>query len=421
MLEIQRPQQNWKESTNIRREPGETYSHLFARLHAPLIGYYRSWTYNEPMVISSDRDRELAEMHRVLNKACAYYASHYRDFLDLIPFEDKVLDLLAKVDRTPFEAGTARPDFIIDEDGHLLICEITARFFGNGYFLSFFNECAGQAMAEAAGITDRRSYFEDMLAYLAQKPGKARFMNVLMSADKSDSIGLYVPFYTALGLTCSIIPAEEVEERFAELPGSFLVSALNQKDLLGFSPVTLRRLAALGMRNDFRTIFLLHDKRFFRLFDEPRFCSAALTEEETAFLRAHTITTYLPAIDPAMFAKARRNKNDFILKHRCLGKSERVYAGCLTDAAVWEELFASGEVEEMILQPFIHQKPFTTTWKNETITDFVSGTILSIDDRYFGAGLFRTSSRPVINQADAHKISPLISDQGQRLKSSFYL
>ena len=421
MREMKRPNINRNGILPIRRRKGETYYDLFGRLHAPLIGYYRSWTYDPPMVITSEREQELAEMHRVLRKACAHYAAHYRDFLDLIPYEDRVLELLAYVEGSPFEAGTARPDFIIGEDGSLLICEITARFFGNGYFLSFFNECAGQAMAEEAGITDRRSYFEEMLAYFAAKPGEARRLTVLASADKSDSIGLYVPFYTALGLSCTIIPAGKVEDSLHKLPGSFIVSALNQKDLLSFSDATLRRLADLGMRNDFRSIFLLHDKRFFRLFDEPRFTRAALTEEETAFLRAHAITTYLPAIDSDMFAEARRNKDAFILKHRCLGKSERVYAGCLTDQAVWEELFTSGDVADMILQPFIRQRPFTTVWKNEIITDFVSGTILSVDDRFFGTGLFRTSSRPVINQTDAHKISPLITDQGQKLKECFYL
>ena len=81
----------------------------------------------------------------------------------------------------------------------------------------------------------------------------------------------------------------------------------------------------------------------------------------------------------------------------------------------------------MILQPFIHQRLFETRWKSwddlmpKKVQDYVSGTILNLDGIYFGTGLFRTSSRPVINQIDAHKISPVITDQGNRFRSRFLL
>ena len=154
-----RPEPDVPAQMKIRREDGETYMHLFERLQAPLIPYYGSWTYPEPIVVSKSRDEELREMNRVLSKACGYYAGHYRDYLDIIPYQEKVLDILAYVEDRPFEAGTARPDYIMDENGNLLICEITARFFANGYFLSFFNEMVGKYKAEEAGVTDSVSYF----------------------------------------------------------------------------------------------------------------------------------------------------------------------------------------------------------------------------------------------------------------------
>ena len=181
------------------------------------------------------------------------------------------------------------------------------------------------------------------------------------------------------------------------------------------------------MLNDFRTSFLLHDKRFFRLCYEPRFTDAALTPEETEFLKQHTIRTYLPEIDSEIFSYARTHKDEFILKHHCLGKSISVYAGCLTSPEEWEALYANGDVGQMILQPFIHQKLFETSWKSRgdrtphKVQDYVSGTILNLDGLYFGTGFFRTSSRPVINQKDAHKISPVVTDQGGRFRSKFLL
>lgn len=425
--EQSRPEIDIHARMKIRREEGETYMHLFERLQSPLIPYYGSWTYNEPMVVTGSRDQELREMNRVLSKACDYYAGHYRDYLDIIPYQEKVLDILDYVADRPFEAGTARPDYIMDENGNLLICEITARFFANGYFLSFFNEMVGRYKAEEAGVTDRVSYFEQMLSRFADKLADRKKVYSLSSSDISDSIGLYIPFYHALGAETEVIMAGDVESRLPELKGNMVVSALNQFDLLSFSSETLHYLADIGMVNDFRSIFLLHDKRFFRLFYEPRFTDAALTPEETEFLRQHTIRTYLPETDSEIFSYAEKHKDEFILKHYCLGKSISVYAGCLTSPEDWEALYANGDVSQMILQPFIRQRLFETSWKSRgdqtphRVQDYVSGTILNLDGLYFGTGLFRTSSRPVINQKDAHKISPVVTDQGDRFRSKFIL
>ena len=165
------------------------------------------------------------------------------------------------------------------------------------------------------------------------------------------------------------------------------------------------------MRNDYRTILLLHDKRFFHLFGRDDFTGRCLTPAETDFLRGHTVPTYVQGWDEEIWEHARAHKDGYILKHHCLGKSEQVYAGCVTEQETWEGLFASGAVENMILQPFMRQRIFPTVWQGKPLLDYVSGTILTVDDRYFGTGLFRTSTRPVINQTDAHKIAPLVTDQ----------
>lgn len=391
-----------------------TYWKLFEDLHTDLIPYYRSWAHDVPMVLSSKKDGEIGEIARILYKCCLHYIRHYREFLDLIPYDDEILSILEFSEQYPYRAGTWRPDYVIREDGRILLCEITSRFFGNGYFLSYFMEHAGLVFAEEAGIRDRKSYFEDMLSYFADMRGEKKRLLVVKSADKSDSIRLYVPFYKALGMETVILEADQIESNLDLVKGSMVVSALNQKDMLGLETDTLKTLVDAGMRNDMRTIFLLHDKRFFRLFHEKRFTDGCLTEEETAFLKKHTIETYIPG-DGEIWDIARREKDGFILKHHCLGKSEKVYAGCVTEKEEWERLYREGEVKNMILQPFIRQKLYPTVWKDVRLDDYVSGTILTVDDRYFGTGLFRTSTRPVINQTDAHKIAPLITDEAERI------
>ena len=397
------------------------YEHIFFEANKKYVPYYRSWMHDVPMIVSKERDNELRKLSEILYKCCYYYVFHYKEYLARIPYDEKVLEILSYVEDKPFRAGTYRPDYLICSDNQLRLCEITSRFFGNGYFLSFFTEYAAKVFAAQAGVKIIKKYFEQLLNYMAYLARGRESLVVIKSADKSDSIKLYVPFYQALGLKTTILEAYEVESNLSLLQDAFVVSALNQKDLLSFSDKTLSTLANAYMYNDFRTIFLLHDKRFFALFSDDDFVQKCLTKEEATFLREHTVTTYLYGFHEEIWEDARKNKDRYILKHHCLGKSESVYAGPMTSEKQWEQLFKSGDIQHMILQPFMEQKRFPTVLNGEEINDYVSGTILTVDNYYFGTGMFRTSTSPVINVTDAHKIAQLTTSDIDRFPNAHIL
>ena len=397
------------------------YTRLFERIHGERQSYYGRWIHDIPITVSSERDAELAEIQRVLYKCCHYFAFHYRDWLKFVPLDEATLETLEYCERYPFRAGTYRPDILLCTDGSVRVCEITSRFFGNGYFLTFFYDWAASEMLSRAGIESQTTYMEDMLEYFADMADGYRRLVVLKSADRSDSIKLYVPFYEALGLQPTILEADEVEPNAALLEDAFVVSALNQMDLAQFSPETRHLMADVGCRNDFRTIYLLHDKRFFRLFFEDAFTGAFLTEDETAFLRAHTVQTYLPQVDGELFDYARQHKDGFIMKHHRLGKSEKVYAGCLTAQPEWDALFEPANLQDLILQPFEQQRTFFITWEGQAFDDYACGSILTLDDKYFGPGIVRTSSCPVINQGDDRKFAHVVTDQADRFPVHYEL
>lgn len=398
---------------------GESYRSLFERIHSERHAYFGTWIHSMPMTVSPARDDELRELGRVLFACAHHYAEHYREWLGLIPYDDAVLETLEYCERYPFRAGTWRPDILLCTDGSIRVCEITSRFFGNGYFFSYFYDEAAVRKCEATGVDSYTTRMEEMLTYFAQMADGYERLVLVKSADRSDSIRLYVPFYDALGLKVSVFEQDEVERHLGELEGAFVVSALNQHDLASFLPTTRHLMADVGMRNDFRTIYLLHDKRFFRLFFEDAFVRGCLSEEETAFLRAHVVQTYLPEADPEVFEQARRNKDGFIMKHHCLGKSEKVYAGPLCTEDQWEDLFAPEVLPRMILQPFMDQRTFAITWQGTAFNDYACGSILTVDDRYFGPSLVRTSSCPVMNQGDDRKFAPIVTDQAERLGAHY--
>ena len=376
------------------------------------MAYYARWIHDQPIVVTRERDAELRKLKEVLYKCAAHFAETYLEWLHVVPHTDAVLETLEHASRYPFRAGTYRPDILMCADGSLRACEITSRFFGNGYFLSKFYATAGERKARAKGATRLTSYMDAMLDRFARMASGKRRLVVLKSADPSDSIRLYVPFYKELGLEATILEAKEVEQNLGLLErDALVVSALNQADLARLAPATRRLMADVGCRSDFRTIYLLHDKRFFRLFREDAFTGGCLSAEETAFLRAHTVETFLPALDPEVFAYARGHKDGFIIKNHWLGKSEQVLAGCLCTQDAWEACFEPDRVFDMVLQPFIEPRSFVLSWEGRACRDYVCGTMLTLDDGYFGPGVIRASNSRVINQGDDRKFSFAITDE----------
>ena len=384
--------------------------------------YYGRWIHEAPIVVTPERDAELRKLGELLHRCAQRFAASWRGWLHVVPHSEAVQETLEYCERYPYAAGTYRPDILMCADGTLRACEITSRFFGNGYFLSYFYDAAGRIKAHAAGVGSYTSYMDEMLAYFAAMAQGKRRLVVLKSADRSDSIRLYVPFYEELGLMATILEADDIEANLALLKDDALVvSALNQVDLAKLAPETRHLMADVGCRNDFRTIYLLHDKRFFRLFFDDAFTGGCLNAEETAFLRAHVVETYLPQLDPEVFAYARTHKDEFIIKNHWLGKSEQVYAGRMCNELTWRSLFLPWKVKDMILQPFHEPRSFQVRWEGRACTDFVCGTMLTLDDRYFGPGVIRASNSRVINQGDDRKFSFVITDETTRFDPCFLL
>ena len=376
-----------------------------------LSDYYLRWYHDRPVAITTPRRKELQKLHRILYKCAEHLALNYKEYIrKWLPLSDKELEILEIQEIKPFRAGTWRPDYIIGSDGSLRICEITSRFFGHGIFMSRFAEEAADRFISKFPGASRDSDYPALMAYMAGLPEGRKRIYVLKSADKTNEIRLYKDFYEKLGHEFHVLEANEVEpfRREWDSDGVLVISALNQRDLLSYSLETIRAMVDRDMISDFRNIFLLHDKRFMRLWFEDSFTGRFLSGDETEFLRSRSIPTW-DCSDPEtadILADASLNKDTYILKPYRLGKSEGVKAGVLTGKAEWEAIDTSG----MIIQPFIPQRTFRTEWEGQVFDDYLCGMMLCVDDKYFGSGLFRASSLPVTNIGDDRKACPLLTD-----------
>lgn len=323
------------------------------------------------------------------------------------------MEILSEQSRYPFRAGTFRPDYIITEDGSIKLCEITSRFFAHGIFMSRFSDMFAKDFCNRNGLRSPYSRFDEMMEYMMEIIGDRTRIYVFKSADRTSEIRLYKSFYEDHYIQVKVLEAGQIERcrKDWDRPDTFIVSALNQKDILSLQMDTLRAMMRLGSYSDFRNIFLIHDKRFMHMWFDDAFTDCCLNPEDAAFLRAHAIPTYLTPP-----AEARTDKDAWILKPWRLGKSEGVHAGPLTSQADWDALFESGATEGMIAQPFLRQRTYPTVFEGKAYDDYFCGMMLCVNDKYFDSGYFRCSSLPVTNQGDDRKAAVIHSGNPAVLK-----
>ena len=386
------------------------------QLFADKTDYYHHWYHAKPMLITSERRDELQRMQALLYKCIAYMAEHYREWVPkYMPLDEKVMEILDRQSRYPFRAGAYRPDYLISDDGRLLFVEITSRFFGHGIWANYPSEAMAQQFMAAHPGASWESSYDELLTYMRDIIPAGCPLYVLKSSDRGSESTFYTKFYEYYGHEVTVYEAAEVEANIDQWSHDAVVfSALNQHDLLSFKMDTLQAMIDVRMLNDFRTIFLAHDKRFLHLIFVDDFTRECLTEEETAFLRQHTIPTYLyNNVYKEIWEDALQHKERYILKPYDLGKSVGLYAGVMTDEDTWKSLLTShlsSLTSQYILQPFIQQRTYPCVWEGNHYDEYVCGMMLCMDDRYFDSGVFRTSSAPVTNKVDDRKMCVIHSD-----------
>jgi len=377
-------------------------------MYSDLASYYHRWYHQRPVALTSARWQELERLHRVLYTCVRFFCDSYGEFLPgVMPLSDKEMTLLEHQRQYPFRAGTWRPDYILDTDGNIRLCEITSRFFAHGIFMSWFGEqAADRFLREHFPGETRRTCFPEMMEYMRGLADGKKTLFVLKSADKSGEIRLYSRFYSSLGLQVEVAEAPEVEARRKDWcrPDALVVNALNQRDLLGFSMDTLDALMEAGLYSNLCNTFLIHDKRLMALWFRDSFTSRCLDPEDTDFLRAHAIPTFLE-----IPADAYENKDRYILKPWRLGKSEGLLPGPLMTEDQWKRRLDGG-TEGLLAQPFIGQRTFHTVWEGTPFEDYLCGMMLCVDQHFFGPGYFRFSSLPVTNWGDDRKGCALQTD-----------
>ncbi len=397
---------------------GNPLQQAFLQVSPGASDYFRQWTYDIPLAIRPETHECLGRIQQLYLKCIRHIAENYLDhYRDLMPVPDRVAEILDLCRSRPYRPGTYRTDFVVGEDNRIRLIETTCRFAMNGYFTSgfFVHNLADRFLASRSDIRKMDAYtpfFDHYMDYF----GSFDHVCLLKGADNRNDTKFVIPMFEQAGFPVHVIAAGEVPVRTHDFVGAAVLGELSHEEICNLPTETIEAIIASNSMNDLRTVFLIHDKRFFALLYNDAFVQAVLTTAEIAELRSCLVPTFTKRLNPEIWPQARNEKDRWIIKPYNMGKSIDVFAGPITPVGEWESLFDSGRADTMVLQEYIPQRKFRGTIAGALREDYVAGTLLFFEDGFYGAGLFRASSHPVTNQGDDRKIAPLVTPDYERFE-----
>jgi hypothetical protein len=384
----------------------------FVEVAETAIPYFGQYTYRQPMVITLETNDEMHFLQKAMYRAIRHFVENFEEYRHLMPVSDEVSAILARCKDVPYRTGTYRTDFLIDENKRIRLIEITCRFALNGLlragFLHLMVDQMLQNKPQVRKIDQYSAFFDAFLAYLGE------FSHVCFLKDDSFNEGRYFkPVFQNVGYPVHVIELNDIANRLDLLDNAAVIGQLTHDELCSLSPRALEKIIHSNIINDLRTVFLIHDKRFFSVLGNDDFLTKALGTADAERFRPYIVPTWGWHERRDLWAQAQQNKKDWIIKPRALGMGIGVKAGLLTDEAEWQSLFSQPEAVELTLQPYIVQTLFHGQVGAEERHDYVTGTLLFFEDHFFGPGVFRASSHPVTNQGDTRRLAHIVTNDTQ--------
>lgn len=384
----------------------------FLEVAKTAVPYFEQWTYRQPMAITLATNETLRFLQKAMYKAIRHFVENYDAYRHLMPVSEEVSAILALCQGVPYRTGTYRTDFLIDENKHIWLIEITCRFALNGLlrsgFLHFLSDRFLQDKPQVRKVDQYSTFFDELMAYFGE------FSHVCLLKDDRFNEGRYFkPVCENAGYLVHVIEYDDIPKRLDLLDKAAVIGQLRHDEWCALPTFATERIIHSNLINDLRTVFLVHDKRFFSVLGNDDFLNQAMSKAEAERFRAHLVPTWAWNERRDLWEQARQQKDNWIIKPRALGMGIGVKAGCLTDETEWQTIFSQTDAEDLTLQPYIPQTRFHGWVGEEERHDYVVGTLLFFEDHFFGPGVFRASSFPVTNQGDTRQLAHVVTDDVQ--------
>lgn len=383
--------------------------------------YFEQFTFDAPIVFTLPLIMELQELGKLLYRAIDVYSSDFSTYNHILPRssgETRVLDICRQY---PHRVGSFRADFIIDESNKLKIIEFNAGQPLNGFFTTGFFHNISLKRAVKYNITGIVDIYTPLLTYLEKYLCRAEKICAVHGDEYPGEQKFYPELFKNAGIECLPIHVGTLDKNLALLKNSSVIMELLPNEIANLSDKGVHALCERQSHNGIIPVLFSGSKRFFHLLTHPLFLRNHFTQEESKIIQKFIVPTYLPENSADVWGNALRNKNQYILKHHFMGRGEEVYSGLLTPEQDWQKLLTSGSLQDYVLQDFITQKVFAGRIGEQDRLDYITGTLLFLNQEFFGPGFIRTHTTPVTKgTGDFKKMAALISDSKNRVPGIHY-
>lgn len=371
--------------------------------------YLQQWLFDNPIIISRAKFDQSTELQTIFFKLINEFVINFEKYKRLMPLSPKVQKIIdIWQEKADYEIGTYRTDFVFDEQSDFRPIEITCRFAMNGYFSSSILNTHIDKRISDGEVSLYLSPYDAFLGFFISKLQNKNRVFVLRDNEYKNESKFFEPILRDAGLEVLFLTVNDLNTNQYEFDECLIINELNFDELMALEDSVHYKLSNTNFINDLRTVFLVHDKRFFAAINDEMLQRNCLTTEEIEMCKKLFIPSEMYSKDSKYWRDAKHNKDHWILKHRALGKSKSIYAGLVTDKKEWDALFNRSDINDFVLQQWVPQKTYTGSIKNREYNDYITGTFLFCNNNNFGFAEFRTSSFPVTNIVDHRKSVSMI-------------
>jgi hypothetical protein len=366
--------------------------------------YYRQYTYRQPFFISFDTNIKMKFIQKCMVQCIRHMVLNYQKFQYIMPLTSRAQEILEICNKFPYNPGTYRTDFIITHENEIKLIEISCRFALNGYIRSGFVNSYAEDFAKQNNIPIQFQYsdfYKDLQNYFGN------YKRVIILNDDAFNEGKYFKIIFAnAGYDVQILSINEIGKSAHLIKNAICITQMRHDELYSLPNDAIEAMMQGCLLNDLRTVIIPHDKRFFALLYNDEFRTSALGEELAAQFKNYLTPTYSPTTHSEIWESLPDSEQNWIIKPTVLGMSLGITASNSVSKQEWRKSLTDCDKNNIIFQPYLKQRRFNGLVGDEIRTmDYVAGTLLFFQDKFYGPGFFRASNHAVTNQGDDRKIA----------------
>ena len=374
--------------------------------------YLLQWQYDQPVISAYEHSAKIREAGLALGKVIKGVALNFsdHDFENYLPISQRSRDIIRLLNSNPvYDLGTYRTDTVFAPDGSIKFIEITCQFSLNAFVQADAFNKFSKSYAEKHHIAGSRvEEYGQFVDFISEKFSRYSSVCVIKGRDQRQSSRFYVPLLRDAGFYVSEISFRNVNDNANLIRGSHVINEFMVDEIESLSDDEISLISGQKAINDFRTILIAHDKRFFSLLSNRNMLKQFLEPSELQILQGFLLCTVELNATNIIKHRILEDKDKWIIKHKNLGRSRHIYAGREESDSEWKALLESFDYSEFVAQEWVPQKTYSGTVNGKIYNDYLTGTLLYFDDSYFGQGLYRASSHYIANKVDNRNASPLV-------------